>query len=209
MRALRSCLGLLGTLALAGLPAPAGAQAVGSEFQINTYTTGRQLTASVGAHLVAADASGNFVVVWQSVGQDGSDDGIFGQRYDSEGVVLGSEFQVNSYTTNRQYVKRDDSVIDESRSRRRPLDALLGRDAGSALILPPHEALDSRRLRSASAFPPSFPSPGGRDLDAAPAGTGDRLLYETRRLDLLDELADIGERPAWPLATTTAARLAP
>ena len=39
MRALRSWLGLLGTLALAGLPAPAGAQPVGSEFQVNTYTT--------------------------------------------------------------------------------------------------------------------------------------------------------------------------
>ena len=44
MRTLRSWLGLLGTLALAGLPAPAGAQPVGSEFQINTYTTSDQVT---------------------------------------------------------------------------------------------------------------------------------------------------------------------
>ena len=69
MRALRSCFGLLGTLALAGLPASAGAQKVGPEFQINTYTTNNQHTVPLGGHLVAADASGSFVVVWQSVGQ--------------------------------------------------------------------------------------------------------------------------------------------
>jgi large repetitive protein len=30
---------------------------------------------------VAADPAGNFVVVWQSLGQDGSGFGIFGQRF--------------------------------------------------------------------------------------------------------------------------------
>jgi len=64
---LRSCLGLVGTLALAILPAAVGAQAVGSEFQINTYTTLNQGTTR---DSVAADASGNFVVVWDSY-QDG------------------------------------------------------------------------------------------------------------------------------------------
>jgi len=103
MRALH-WLGLLGTLALAGRPAPAGAQAVGSEFQINTYTTSNQQTRSFGSagSLVAADASGNFVVVWQSLGQDGSGDGIFGQRYDHAGNKLGKEFRVNSYSPSNQ-----------------------------------------------------------------------------------------------------------
>src|SRR5262245_36609456 len=99
MRALASWLGVLGTLALAGLPAPASAQAVGSAFQINTYTTGHQRTLSGGGNLVAADASGNFVVVWNSNGQDGSGYGILGQRYDSVGSALGTEFRVNSFTT--------------------------------------------------------------------------------------------------------------
>src|SRR5262245_27159001 len=91
---------LLGTLALAGLPAAAGAQAVGSEFQINTYTTSVQTTGS--GHVVATDASGNFVVVRGSNTQDGDGYGVFGQRYDAAGGPLGSEFRVNSYTTNAQ-----------------------------------------------------------------------------------------------------------
>jgi hypothetical protein len=30
---------------------------------------------------VTADSAGNFVVVWSSFGQDGSNYGVFGQRY--------------------------------------------------------------------------------------------------------------------------------
>jgi len=96
MRTLLSWLSL-GTLALAGLPAPAGAQPVGSEFQINTYTTSNQSRPSI-----ASDASGNFVVVWQSRDQDGDFEGIFGQRYDNAGGTLGTEFRINTHTTSRQ-----------------------------------------------------------------------------------------------------------
>jgi hypothetical protein len=72
--------------------------ALGSELRVNSYTTDSQADPAV-----AMDASGNFVVVWQSRGQDGSEDGIFGQRFDSKGVPQGGEFQVNSYTLYRQY----------------------------------------------------------------------------------------------------------
>jgi hypothetical protein len=48
----------------------------GPEFRVNTYTTLDQIAPSV-----AADSSGNFVVVWSSGGQDGSSHGVFGQRY--------------------------------------------------------------------------------------------------------------------------------
>jgi hypothetical protein len=71
--------------------------AVGSEFQVNTYTTGTQYFP-----VVATDADGDFVVVWMSQGQDGSSYGIFGQRYTSAGVPVGSEFRVNTYTTGSQ-----------------------------------------------------------------------------------------------------------
>ena len=47
---------------------------------------------------MASDSSGNFVVVWMSDSQDGSSDGVFGQRYASSGTPLGPEFRVNTYT---------------------------------------------------------------------------------------------------------------
>ena len=62
---------------------PAAAQ--GGEFPINTYTTGNQ-----GAPVVAMNASGEFVVTWISYGQDGSDYGIVGQRFDASGRRVGA-----------------------------------------------------------------------------------------------------------------------
>jgi hypothetical protein len=59
-------------------PLPAG-----TDFQINSYTTGNQyFSTSQGTRGIARDAAGNFVVVWASVGQDGSSTGVFGQRLD-------------------------------------------------------------------------------------------------------------------------------
>lgn len=74
--------------------------AVGGEFQINSYTTAGQSNSAV-----ASLANGDFVVVWQSLGSSGTDtDGysIQGQRFASNGTALGSEFQINSYTTGEQ-----------------------------------------------------------------------------------------------------------
>ena len=71
---------------------------LGPEFRVNSYTTSGQHTAAA-----ASDASGNFVVVWTSAGQDGSGDGVFGQRYASTGAPLGPEFRVNTYTTMSQH----------------------------------------------------------------------------------------------------------
>jgi hypothetical protein len=70
---------------------------LGPEFAINTYTPGDQWDPDV-----AADAEGNFVVVWQGDGQDGDDQGIFGQRFNSAGTAQAIEFQINTYTTGRQ-----------------------------------------------------------------------------------------------------------
>ena len=72
-------------------------QKVGSEFQINTYIASDQLSPSV-----ASFPNGNFVVTWQSDGQDGSVDGIYAQLFDENGAKIGSEFRVNSYVTNSQ-----------------------------------------------------------------------------------------------------------
>jgi hypothetical protein len=40
----------------------------------------------------------DFIVVWSSLGQDGSGYGVFGQRYAAAGEPLGPEFRVNAYT---------------------------------------------------------------------------------------------------------------
>ncbi|MDB5273211.1 MAG: hypothetical protein JWO58_1578 [Chitinophagaceae bacterium] len=77
--------------------AQAQSVANGSEFQVNTYTSNDQVGPTV-----AQDANGNFVVTWSSDGQDGSNSGIYAQRYNAAGVAQGTEFRVNTYTTNKQ-----------------------------------------------------------------------------------------------------------
>src|SRR5438128_300 len=69
----------------------------GPEFRVNTFTTGSQAYPSV-----AVGAAGDFVVAWQSQGQDGSDDGVYAQRYGATGSPQGGEFRVNTYTTRVQ-----------------------------------------------------------------------------------------------------------
>ncbi|WP_162542163.1 SdrD B-like domain-containing protein [Gemmata obscuriglobus] len=75
----------------------ANGTALGSEFRVNTYTGGHQSSPSV-----AVDADGDFVVTWQSYGQDGSRYGVWAQRYNSTGTAVGSEFRVNTYTAGDQ-----------------------------------------------------------------------------------------------------------
>ncbi|MEH1862336.1 MAG: cadherin-like domain-containing protein [Nostoc sp.] len=69
----------------------------GSEFKVNTYTTSDQANPTV-----AMDANGNFVISWQSFGQDTSSNGIYAQRYNNIGVAQGGEFKVNTYINSDQ-----------------------------------------------------------------------------------------------------------
>jgi len=64
---------------------------VTAELQVNSFTSSHQSFPDV-----AADAAGNFVVVWDSLGQDGSGLGVYGQRFDPSGAKVGPEFQVSS-----------------------------------------------------------------------------------------------------------------
>jgi len=75
----------------------AGGVAQGGEFRVNTTTAGHQRLPRV-----AMDADGDFVVAWDSAGQDGSGYGIYAQRYNAAGVAQGDEFRVNSFTTGNQ-----------------------------------------------------------------------------------------------------------
>jgi len=70
-------------------------QVQGSEFRVNTTTTGNQWMPAI-----AMDSHGNFVAAWLS--PDGDGDGIYAQRYNSAGEAQGNEFRVNTTTTGTQ-----------------------------------------------------------------------------------------------------------
>jgi hypothetical protein len=86
---------LMATASPAAASFPGGP--AGDEFRVNTYTTGLQ-----GYSVAASFAENSFVIVWQSLGQDGDDFGVFGQRFDGLGTAVGSEFQVSSATADGQ-----------------------------------------------------------------------------------------------------------
>jgi hypothetical protein len=68
------------------------AQPVGTEFRVNTFTYNYQGDPAVAS---LKDGSGGFVVVWRGYEEDiwrGAH--VLGQRFDSSGAPLGSEFQV-------------------------------------------------------------------------------------------------------------------
>jgi hypothetical protein len=67
--------------------------ALGDEFQVNTYTSGDQHEASI-----CSGGDGGFILVWEDNAQDGSLEGVFGQRFDGAGLPSGGEFQVSMAT---------------------------------------------------------------------------------------------------------------
>lgn len=77
--------------------APTGTNFTAAEVRVNTYTNSFQIDP-----VVATLADGSVVVIWASDGQDGSLQGIYGQRFTSAGVKAGSEFRVNEFGANNQ-----------------------------------------------------------------------------------------------------------
>jgi len=73
----------------------AGGNAAGDAFQINENSEGDQYRPSIGS------IGSNQLVVWTSLWQDGSGEGIFG-RLIFGGAASGSEFQVNTTTRSKQ-----------------------------------------------------------------------------------------------------------
>jgi hypothetical protein len=72
--------------------------AAGPEFRANSYTQNQQWNPTV-----ATDAAGDFVIAWESLGQDpGGSTGIFAQRYAAGGATAGGELHVNNYTVSDQ-----------------------------------------------------------------------------------------------------------
>jgi hypothetical protein len=82
-------IGVLMAGSAAAAPIPAG-----SEFQVNTYTTGSQRDPDV-----CVDADGDFVVVW-----DGFEVGVRGRRFDAAGNPLAGEFIVSEWPVSRAHI---------------------------------------------------------------------------------------------------------
>lgn len=97
LMAIRSMLAFLAAAVVCATAIAAPGDALGPEVSVNQFTAGDQQLPAV-----AADAAGNFVVAWDSVGQDGSISGIYARLYDRNGQPRGAEFQVNTYTDDRQ-----------------------------------------------------------------------------------------------------------
>jgi PhoPQ-activated pathogenicity-related protein/Ca2+-binding RTX toxin-like protein len=71
---------------------------IGIEELINTTEVGDQRLASIGSKPMA----GQSVIAWVSTGEDGSEGGIYAQRYDLFGGKVGSPFRVNEFTAGHQ-----------------------------------------------------------------------------------------------------------
>jgi hypothetical protein len=80
------------TVSIETTPAPDGGETL-----VNTYTTNHQYVPAI-----AVLADGSYVVVWNSLGQDNNNLGVYMQRFDAAGSLLGSETQVHSSLSGEQ-----------------------------------------------------------------------------------------------------------
>ncbi len=71
--------------------------ALGSEFQVNTFTAGAQNNPAI-----ALNGDGDALIAWVSAGQDGNLTGVYGQRYDQDGAAVEAEFRINTIATGFQ-----------------------------------------------------------------------------------------------------------
>jgi len=82
---------------IAGQMFDASGNKKGDEFRVNTFTEDSQF-----APAVASLQDSGFVICWNSIYQDGSMYGIFGQMFDVSGIKKGNEFRVNTVTKGSQ-----------------------------------------------------------------------------------------------------------
>ncbi|MEM7325099.1 MAG: RTX toxin, partial [Actinomycetota bacterium] len=80
---------------------------LGSEVLLNTTISDVQDDPEI-----VALSGGGYVVVWESVGQDGDGNGLVGRLFNSSGTAVSSEFLVNSNTTDAQQDPRVEALGD-------------------------------------------------------------------------------------------------
>ncbi len=72
--------------------------AVTEPYMVNTRRDCNQ-----GHPRIAGDGRGEYLVTWDSLNQDGSCSGVYGQRCNKNGELIGDEFQINTFVQNRQW----------------------------------------------------------------------------------------------------------
>ena len=68
----------------------------GTVLRVNTYLYGDQYAPRISA------IGGDYMIVWTSLGQDGSREGVYGQFVHENGSLVGGEFRVNTTTVSQQ-----------------------------------------------------------------------------------------------------------
>jgi len=79
-------------------------QAIGGEVLVNSFTANEQAEPAI-----AINSDDIALVTWSSRHQDGSDWGIYGQRFAADGSKLGAEFLINSTT---EFSQSGSTVVD-------------------------------------------------------------------------------------------------
>jgi hypothetical protein len=68
----------------------------GAVVRVNTHLYGDQYAPRISA------IGGDYMIIWTSLGQDGSREGVFGQFVHENGAMVGGEFKVNTTTVGQQ-----------------------------------------------------------------------------------------------------------
>jgi hypothetical protein len=68
----------------------------GTTMRVNSYTYGYQYAPRI------SSLGTDYMIVWTSLGQDGSREGVYGQFFQSSGSSVGGEFRVNTTTISQQ-----------------------------------------------------------------------------------------------------------
>jgi Ca2+-binding RTX toxin-like protein len=80
---------------------------VGGETRVNSTLSNNQLSPAIDGL-----SDGGYVVSWMSDGQDGSDWGIYAQRFSASGTAVNGEIQINTFTDNGQYTPKVAALAD-------------------------------------------------------------------------------------------------